>query len=115
MDSKTAEFVGRRSLLRPLARDPQRQKLVGLKSVDSRTPMPVGAHISPHSPPAKSSGRLTSRCLSPELGCPIALALLAGGAQRTGERVRVYHLGTEILAEVVRTPFVDPTGARLHR
>ena len=114
IDRKSAEFVGRRSLLRPAARDARRQQLVGLKSIDGRTVLPVGAHIAPHAPPAPIAGRVTSSCFSPELGCPIALALLAGGAQRTGECVRVYHLGREILAEVVRTPFVDTSGARLH-
>jgi sarcosine oxidase, subunit alpha len=113
IDRKAAEFVGRRSLLRPAARDAQRQQLVGLKSVDGSTPLPVGAHIAPHAPPAPIAGRVTSSCFSPELGYPIALALLAAGTQRTGERVRVYHLGTEILAEVVKTPFVYPSGARV--
>ena len=114
IERKSAEFVGRRSLLRPAARDPQRQQLVGLKSVDGRTALPVGAHIAAHAPPAPIAGRVTSSCFSPELGFPIALALLAAGARRTGERVRVYHLGTEILAEVVKTPFVDFSGVRVH-
>jgi len=39
---------------------------------------------------------------------------LTRGSQRIGERVRVYHLGTETLAEVVKTPFVDPEGRRVH-
>jgi len=114
LERKAAAFVGRRSLSRPTARDPQRLQLVGLKPADGRTPLHVGAHIAPHAPPAPIEGRVTSSCLSPALGHPIALALLARGAQRLGERVRVYHLGTETLAEVVRTPFFDPEGRRVH-
>jgi hypothetical protein len=41
---KAANFVGRRSLLRPAARDPDRMQLVGLLPRDRRTRLPVGAH-----------------------------------------------------------------------
>jgi sarcosine oxidase subunit alpha len=114
IERKRAAFVGRRSLLRPAALDPQRLQLVGLQPVDGRTPLPVGAHIAAHAPPAAIDGRVTSSCLSPTLGHPIALALLARGAQRIGERVRVYDLGRMTEAQVVRTPFVDPEGGRVH-
>jgi sarcosine oxidase subunit alpha len=40
--------------------------------------------------------------------------LLTRGSQRIGERVKVYHLGTEIQAQVVKTPFVDPEGRHVH-
>jgi sarcosine oxidase subunit alpha len=114
IDRKAAAFVGRRSLSRPAACDPERLQLVGLRPVDGRTPLPVGAHIGPHAPPAPIDGRVTSSCLSPALGQPIALALLARGSQRIGERVGVYHLGAAIPAQVVRTPFFDPEGRRVH-
>jgi glycine cleavage system aminomethyltransferase T len=45
---------------------------------------------------------------------PIALALLTEGARRTGERIKIWHLGQSYEAEVVKTPFVDPHGARVH-
>jgi len=114
IDRKAAAFVGRRSLSRPAACDPERLQLVGLRPVDGRTPLPVGAHIGPHAPPAPIDGRVTSSCLSPVLGHPIALALLTRGSQRIGERVVVYHLGAAIPAQVVRTPFFDPEGRRVH-
>jgi len=41
-------------------------------------------------------------------------ALLTRGSQRIGERVVVYHLGTATPAQVVRTPFFDPEGRRVH-
>ena len=113
LERKRAEFVGRRSLLRPAARDPQRLQLVGLKPLDGRTRLRVGAHIAPHAPPALSEGRVTSSCLSPALGVPVALALLAGGSARLGERVRVHDLGRVTEAEVVKMPFVDPAGERV--
>ena len=114
IDRKTAAFVGRRSLSRAAARDPQRLQLVGLEPLDGRTPLQVGAHIAAHAPPAPIDGRVTSSCLSPALGHPIALALLTRGSQRIGERVTVYSLGAETRARVVRTPFFDPEGRRVH-
>ena len=114
IERKTAAFVGRRSLSRATARDPERLQLVGLEPLDGRTPLPVGAHIAAHVPPAPIDGRVTSSCVSPALGHPIALALLARGSQRIGARVTVYYLGTETAARVVRTPFFDPEGRRVH-
>ena len=114
VERKAAVFVGRRSLSRPMARDVDRLQLIGLKPVDGRTPLHVGAHIAAHAPPAPIEGRVTSSCLSPELNCPVALALLARGSQRLGERIHVYHLGVMTEAWVVKTPFIDPAGLRVH-
>lgn len=114
IERKAANFVGRRSLTRPAARDPDRQQLVGLTPVDGRTVLPVGGQIARHPAPAAIEGRVTSSFMSPELGYPVALGLLARGRDRLGEQLRVYHLGSEIAARVVRLPFVDPLGARVH-
>jgi sarcosine oxidase subunit alpha len=114
IDRKSANFVGRRSLSRPAARDANRAQLIGLKPLDGRTALPVGAQIGPHPAPAPTQGRVTSSCFSSELGLPVALALLQGGALRTGETVGVHHLGERIEACVVTLPFVDPQGARVH-
>jgi sarcosine oxidase, subunit alpha len=114
IERKSAAFVGRRSLARPAARDPGRLQLVGLLSLDGRTVLPVGGQIAPSAPPALGEGHVTSSHMSPELGKPVALALLKGGLQRVGETVRVHHLGTAIEARVAQPPFVDPQGERLH-
>jgi len=111
---KRANFVGRRSLLRPAATDPDRMQLVGLVPLDRSTRLPVGAHITLQPPPAPIEGFITSSAMSPMLGCPVALAMLKRGRQRLGELVTAYHLGRPIAAEVVRTPFVDSAGERLN-
>ena len=111
---KAADFVGRRSLSRPVAGDPGRFELVGLVPRDRASVLHVGAHIAAHAPPAPIDGRVTSACFSPALGHPIALALLRGGFKRMGERLTVYHLGAPTEAEVVSPTFVDPEGRRLH-
>jgi sarcosine oxidase subunit alpha len=113
IERKAANFVGRRSLLRPAALDPERFQLVALSPADGRTRLPVGAQIAAGASPTQSEGHVTSSCFSPELGRPIALGMLARGAQRVGQRIRVHHLGAVIEAEVVKAPFVDPSGERL--
>lgn len=114
LDKKAANFVGRRSLLRAAGLDKNRMQLVGLVPVDRATRLAVGAHIVPHKPPAPIEGYVTSSGFSPTLKHPVALAMLVRGSQRVGDRLRIHHLDTEILAEVVKTPFFDPTGERLN-
>jgi sarcosine oxidase subunit alpha len=111
---KAANFVGRRSLLRPVATDADRMQLVGLLPLDRRTRLPVGAHLTPHAPPAPIEGYVTSSAFSPVLGYPVALAMVKRGGQRVGEHVTVYHLGRPMAAEVVKTPFFDVAGDRLN-
>lgn len=114
VDRKKANFVGRRSLSRPAGKDAERLQLVGLQPVDRRTRLPVGAHLSLKAPPAEAEGFVTSSAYSPALQQPIALALLKRGTQRVGEKLQAWHLGSAIEAEVVKTPFFDPAGERLH-
>jgi sarcosine oxidase subunit alpha len=114
LERKAANFVGRRSLLRPAARDANRFQLVALMPVDGRTLLPVGAQIAAGTPPAQTEGHVTSSYWSPELDHPVALGLLARGTQRLGEKIRIHHLGQVIDAEVVKAPFIDPKGDRLH-
>jgi sarcosine oxidase subunit alpha len=89
-------------------------QLVGLLPLDRRTRLPVGAHLTPHAPPAPIEGYVTSSAFSPVLGYPVALAMVKRGGQRVGEHVTVYHLGRPMAAEVVKTPFFDVAGDRLN-
>ena len=114
IERKAAPFVGRRSLLRPAALDPKRLQLVGLTPLDGRTVLPVGGQIARTPPPTLTEGHVTSSYPSPELGIPVALAMLSGGASRVGEAVRVHHLGQTIDARVVKPPFVDREGRRVN-
>lgn len=112
--AKAANFVGRRSISRPAGLDPGRLQLVGLQPVDRRTRLPVGAHLSLQPPPTQAEGFVTSSHFSPALNQPIALALLRRGTHRLGERLGAWHLGKAVEVEVVRTPFFDPRGERVH-
>jgi sarcosine oxidase, subunit alpha len=114
IDNKAVNFVGRRSLGRSGSRDSDRPQLVGLMATDRRRLLSVGAHLAKTPAPGLSEGHVTSSAVSPELGHPIALAMLNGGASRRGERIGVHHLGTTVEAEVVGLPFIDPGGVRVH-
>lgn len=115
--SARKDCIGRRLAERPALTDPRRPVLVGLKPVDGSTPLRAGAHLL--APGAEAStasdlGHVTSACFSPTLGMPIALALLAGGAERMGTRIRVLDpvRGGDAEAEVCPPGFLDPTGER---
>ena len=63
---------------------------------------------------ADIEGFVTSSCHSPVLGHPVALGMLARGQSRIGDTVTVWHLGSRIEADVVKTPFYDPSGERVN-
>ncbi len=113
IERKKANFVGRRSLVRPAGTDPHRLQLVGVLPVDRQTRLPVGAHLSLQAPPTHAHGYVTSSAYSPALGQPIALAMLRRGRQRLGERLQAWHLGRAIEVEVVKTPFFDEAGQKM--
>ena len=106
------DFVGRRSLLTAAARDPARLQLVGLEPAD---PVAPGAHILTEGRATqKSAGFVTSACISPMRGRPIALALLQSGRARFGQTVMIEDLGRRTAARIVEPVFFDPAGERLH-
>jgi sarcosine oxidase subunit alpha len=114
IEKKQANFVGRRSLMRPASRDPNRLHLVGLIASDKRTLLPTGAQIAKRPPPAAGEGHITSSVHSVALGYPVSLAMLEGGANRLGETVRAFHLGKPYSATVVDSRFFDAGGIRLN-
>jgi len=118
MMSGTKEFIGKQMAARPGMADPARPRLVGLKPADGQSPIRAGAHlVRPGAAPviANDEGYVTSACFSPILGHPIALALLAHGAERHGETVIAHDpvRGADVRAEVCDPVFYDPEGARL--
>jgi sarcosine oxidase subunit alpha len=113
--TKTIDFVGRRSLMRPDSRRPDRLELVGL-AVEGPETLPGGAHVlGPGGRGERSLGHVSSSAFSPTLGRGIALAMVEGGRARqvAGEVVAVYSRGRRFTARVVAPAFVDPAGERL--
>ena len=111
------DFVGKRSLSRRDMVKPGRKQLVGLATLDSDVVLEEGAQItSMANPPAGTPalGHVTSSYCSPSLGRSIALALVADGRKRIGEKLFVPMPGGAIAVEVVLPVFIDPKGERLH-
>ncbi len=111
------DFIGKRGLMRPNLNRADRWQLVGLQSLDSAHPLPVGAHAVAASPGAYGHrpilGRVTSSYVSPTLNTPIALALLAAGRSRHDEVIE-WISGTQSFRARVTSPvFFDPDGDRL--
>ncbi len=113
------DFIGRRLAERPAFAAPERPRLVGLEPADGMTRLAAGAHIVADAsapPPVPTLGHVTSAVLSPTLGRPIALGLVAGGLARKGETFfAVDPLRERATAVVVSEPhFFDPDRKRLH-
>lgn len=118
MISTKKDYIGRVLAARPGLTDPDRPALVGLRPVDRTQWLRAGAHLlSEGAAPviANDQGHVTSAAYSPTLGHSIALALLARGPARHGERIVVHDpvRGGDILAEVCAPVFVDPEGVRV--
>ncbi|MDD2877487.1 MAG: 2Fe-2S iron-sulfur cluster-binding protein [Acidiphilium sp.] len=117
--SRKKDYVGRALAARPALTDPHRPTLVGLKPCDRRTILRAGSHLlRPEAAltAANDEGFVTSAIVSPTLGYPIALALLANGPARIGETIRVYDpiRNGDVLADIVAPVFHDPAGSRRH-
>jgi sarcosine oxidase subunit alpha len=112
-----ADFVGKRSLLRPDMLAADRRQLVGLLTDDPAIVPEEGAQLvgeASQAPGAPALGHVTSAYRSPALGRSIALALLAGGRARIGERVFVAGARGAMAVTVTAPVFLDPQGERLH-
>ena len=111
ISKKAADFIGKRSLSRPHDTRPGRLQLVGLKPQGPQL-IPVGSHIVCRDS-QQPEGHVTSSCISPTLGYPVAMAMLKSGHARLGEKIVIDVDARHYEAEVVALGFYDPTGERL--
>lgn len=119
MMAKKKDCIGAILSRRPGLSDPNRGVLVGVRPVEAGNALNAGAHlVNLGGVPTLEAdqGYLTSAAFSPTLGHYIALALLARGAERMGERMTVHDplRGQDVPVEVCHPAFLDPEGARLH-
>jgi sarcosine oxidase, subunit alpha len=111
------DFVGKRSLMRPAMSAPQRKQLVGLETTDPGVVLEEGAQIAGEAglrPPFRPLGHVTSSYHSALLGRSIALALVAGGRARVGQKLYVSMPDRDIEVRVTSPVFYDSTGSRLN-
>ena len=118
MVSTKKDFIGRHMLTRPELQRPDREQLVGLVPVDAKTGLRGGSYLVADTAaptPVGKLGWITSTCMSPNLGHPVALALLKGGPARHGERLFALNpLEKQVVEVRVTSPhFIDPEGKRL--
>jgi sarcosine oxidase, subunit alpha len=113
--NKPSDFIGRRSLALGSKGRPAPLQLIGLRPLDDPRPLAVGAQLFSASGPRRSgSGHVTSSAWSPTLGEPLALALLASGRSRIGERLLAWHQSAARPVEVFEPKRYDPEGVLLN-
>mgnify|MGYP005849996427 CR=1 FL=1 len=118
MISPAKDCIGKAAAARPRLAGAHRAQLVGLRPVANGGRLTAGAHLfaegAPVAPGA-DAGHVTSAGWSPTPGCDIALALLADGRARHGERIVARDLlrGIATVAEVGPPCFHDPGGEKL--
>jgi sarcosine oxidase, subunit alpha len=110
------DFVGKRSLALPdLAREGRKQ-LVGLLPELTELKLDEGAQVVADEKPAvgdSALGHVTSAYWSPTLQRGFAMALVAGGRARLGQRVHVTTMDGTQPAQIVEPIFYDKEGKRL--
>ena len=112
-DQRKDEYIGKRSLFLPAARDRDRKQLVGLEVGAGETPLADRRACDRGLGQGAAVARLRHfELLSPTLGRPVALGLVAAGAARMGETLGVYHLGAERRARIAPLVALDPEGRR---
>jgi sarcosine oxidase subunit alpha len=120
-NSKTRDYIGKRSLALPEHLKSDRLQLVGLKRAagsfgeHAAKPFIVGSHLRLQRLSSGTDGWITSAGATMSTGEPIALAMLRGGRERLGAEVTVYDAGTPVAsAQVVQPLFFDPSGERMN-
>jgi len=117
--SKAKDFIGRRSYDRVDTQRSDRKHMVGLLPVDRTTVLPEGTQlvapgtvIDDGPAPVPMLGHVTSSYHSAALERPFALALVAGGRDRVGERLFA-PVGDDLVEVEVASPVLyDPEGTK---
>ncbi len=117
ISKKKEDFLGKRGQQRSHMTDPNRWKLVGLKTVDPAKVIPDGAYAVDGTMRENGMhnmiGRVTSTYFSPTLNHSIAMGLVQNGPDRMGEVIEFPTIGGEsIKAEICDPVFLDKEGAR---
>jgi len=106
--------VGRDLLDRPAFHEPQRERLVGVRSNDGKSPFLGGAQLTADAVSARPVGYITSSAYSPALGEWIGLALVSREiAEGTILYARDPLRGNDAVVNVVSPVHYDPTSDRM--
>lgn len=114
LKSRKDEYLGKRSLFTVEAKSTDRKQLVGVRVGAEQPVLQTGAHLIPATGPRKSLGFVTTSYYSPNLNCPIALALCENGLNRLGEDIGVFNNDKVYKAKINPPCFFDAKGERLN-
>ncbi|MGE3781441.1 MAG: sarcosine oxidase subunit alpha family protein [Alphaproteobacteria bacterium] len=109
------DFLGCRSLSRSDTVRPDRKQLVGLLSDDPAEILPEGAQLvatADAAPPLPMVGHVTSSYFGGRIGRGFALALVAGGRARHGQRVWAPLPDRSVAARICSPVLYDPENRR---
>ncbi|MFX1676431.1 sarcosine oxidase subunit alpha family protein [Paraburkholderia sp. A2WS-5] len=119
--SQTKDFLGRRSLKRSDTAKDGRKQFVGLLTDDAKFVLPEGGQIVDVNAQQRADGttpmlgHVTSSYYSPILDRSIALAVVKGGHNKTGEYVAISMAdGRRVKAKIASPIFYDTEGVRQH-
>ncbi|MFX1766006.1 sarcosine oxidase subunit alpha family protein [Paraburkholderia sp. A1RI-2L] len=117
--SQTKDFLGRRSLKRSDTAKDGRKQFVGLLTDDAKFVLPEGGQIVDVNAQQRADGttpmlgHVTSSYYSPILDRSIALAVVKGGHNKTGEYVAISMAdGRRVKAKIASPIFYDTEGVR---
>jgi len=115
--SKKKDFVGKRSFSRADTSRAGRHQLVGILPDQGDYVVPEGAYIANASDenavmPVKHIGYVTSSYPSAELGRSFALALVANGRERIGERIVIPMAERVVTGVITDSVFIDKENTR---
>ena len=100
-DENGEAFIGQEALKKIKAEGCART-LIGIKLKGRRTPRQGNAIYNTH---GEQLGAVTSGCLSPTLGYPIAIAYVTTGSCKTGDSIVVAAGSSRVDGEIVTLPF----------
>jgi sarcosine oxidase subunit alpha len=117
VSKKKEDFIGKRSFARVDTSREGRHQLVGILPDDGSFVIPEGAYLVAGSdektpPPVAHIGYVTSSYASAALGRSFALALVANGLARKGEKIAVPMAGRVVTGIITDSVFVDKENAR---
>ena len=116
LSKKKDDYLGKRAHMRSHMADPNRWKLVGLKTIDGSV-LPDGAYAIADGVNANgqrnTQGRVTSTYYSANLDCGIAMGLILHGPDRMGDLISFNKIdGGTVDAKIVDQVFFDKNGEK---
>ena len=117
VSKKKDDFIGKRSFSRADTARDGRHQLVGILADDGSYVIPEGAYIvagadEKTAPPVKHIGYITSSYDSAALGRSFALALVANGLARKGEKIAIPMADRVVTGVITDSVFVDKENTR---